>query len=345
MVSFRLRLSLRLCELGFQVTDDLADPNLDAVLVIGGTRHLGELWRLRRRGVRIVQRLNGMNWLHKVKGSDSKLDLKHYLRAEYGNRLLAIIRSRLAQHIVYQSEFSRSWWERIHGPTRVPCSVVYNGVDLRIYHPDGAHQRPQDAIRILLVEGSLMGGYEQGLEAAVRMAGGVAARLNQPVELQVVGRVSDSVRQVWDQRIPGQVASGLKLSWAGLQPAEQIPAIDRSAHLLYSSDINAACPNSVVEALACGLPVAALDTGALAEMVSGDAGRVVPYGGDPWRLDPPNIDGLVDAACYIFSQQERFRAGARQRAEAAFGVEQMTAGYVQALLPDQAGILGLDRHS
>ena len=344
MVSFRLRLSLRLCEMGFQVTDDLADPNLDALLVIGGTRHLAELWRLRRRGVRIVQRLNGMNWLHRVKGSDSRFNIKHYLRAEYGNRLLAIIRSRLAQHIVYQSEFSRSWWERVYGPTRVPCSVVYNGVDLRIYHPGGAHLRPQEAIRILLVEGSLMGGYEQGLEAAARMAGGVAARLNRPVELQVVGRVSDSVHQAWDRRIAGQGASSLKLSWAGLQPAEQIPAIDRSAHLLYSSDINAACPNSVVEALACGLPVAALDTGALAEMVSGDAGRVVPYGGDPWRLDPPNIDGLVEAACEIALQQERFRAGARQRAEAAFSVDQMTAGYLRALLPDHPASSGSGRN-
>jgi hypothetical protein len=80
-------------------------------------------------------------------------------------------------------------------------------------------------------------------------------------------------------------------------------------------------------------------------MVSGDAGRVVPYGGDPWRLDPPNIEGLVEAACEIALQQERFRTGARQRAEAAFGVEQMTAGYLQALLPGQPGNPGLDRDS
>ena len=52
-------------------------------------------------------------------------------------------------------------------------------------------------------------------------------------------------------------------------PRERIPELDRSAHLLYSADLNAACPKSVIEALACGLPVVAFDTGALPELVQG----------------------------------------------------------------------------
>jgi len=92
------------------------------------------------------------------------------------------------------------------------------------------------------------------------------------------------------------VAAGLQAHWqqqaqvplqfTGLLPREHIAEIDRSAHLLYSADVNAACPNSVVEALACGLPVAGFDTGALPELISDDAGRTVPYGGDVWRLKP-----------------------------------------------------------
>ena len=115
-------------------------------------------------------------------------------------------------------------------------------------------------------------------------------------------------------------------------PRERIPEIDRSAHLLFSADLNAACPNSVIEALACGLPVAAFDTGALNELVTGDAGRLVPYGGDPWKLEPPDIPALAIAAAEILRDQPRFRSAARAHAESALGLEKMVDGYLKVLL-------------
>ena len=134
------------------------------------------------------------------------------------------------------------------------------------------------------------------------------------------------MRQRWEAQ------SRVPLHWAGLQPQESIPAIDRSAHLLYSADINAACPNSVIEALACGLPVAAFDTGALPELVPPQAGCVVPYGGDPWRLDPPDIDGLADSALQVLAQLPDYRRAARQHAEVNLGLERMLDGYLPVLL-------------
>jgi glycosyltransferase involved in cell wall biosynthesis len=112
---------------------------------------------------------------------------------------------------------------------------------------------------------------------------------------------------------------------------EQIPSLNRSAHLLFSADLNAACPNSVVEALACGLPVLAFDTGALPELVRNGAGVIVPYGGDPWRLDPPDIGALAAGATQILADQEKFRPAARRQAEAGLGLERMVAGYLEAL--------------
>jgi glycosyltransferase involved in cell wall biosynthesis len=329
MVSFQGKLLQGLKRRGVQVTHDLDDAQIQAVLVVGGTRHLAGLRRARRRGLRVVQRLDGMNWLHRQAGLQQS-GVRHFLRAEYGNLLLALLRRRVATHIVYQSHFVQQWWEGGRKPAAAPSVVIYNGVDLAQYSPHGSQKPPENFTRLLLVEGSLMGGYEQGLESAV----GLAQRLaqNGEVELMVVGRVAESLQQAWQARLAGSDSGRLRINWYGLAAQEDIPRLDRAAHLLYSSDINAACPNSVIEALACGLPVAAFDTGALPELVNGDSGRVVPYGGDPWKLEPPDLDALAQAAGEIIARQAHFRAAARQRAEDVFGLEPMVDAYLQVLL-------------
>jgi len=333
MVSFQARFAAALAERGIEVSFDAADQPCAAVLVIGGTRHLASLVSARRRGVRIVQRLDGMNWIHR----QQRTGLRHFLRAEYGNWLLNLIRTRLARHIVYQSSFSQTWWQQIYGSVPATTSVVYNGVDLAAYTADGPGVRPQDRWRILMVEGSLMGGYEHGLESGMQLAAGLAsseaAASGRPVELMIAGRVSPTVKAAAQARVT-EIAGGRPVSvhWAGLVARERIPELDRSAHLLFSSDINAACPNSVIEALACGCPVVAYATGALPELVTADSGRLAAYGGDPWKLEPPNFGGLVQAAKPVLDQQEYFRSAARKRAVEMFALDTMVEGYLAALL-------------
>jgi glycosyltransferase involved in cell wall biosynthesis len=330
MVSFQHKLAQGLSARGVPVCYNLKDEPYSSILVIGGTRQIVGLWQARRRGVRLVQRLDGMNWLHRFR----RTGVRHYLRSEYGNLLLAFIRARLADWIVYQSAFSQHWWESARLLPTAPSSVVYNGVDLGVYHPQGTQQRPEKRLRILLVEGSLMGGYEQGLESAVHLAEVLEERKNLAhslrgeqlsLELMVVGRIAQSTQEYWSRQ------SKVPITWTGLVPAQRIPELARSAHLLYSADLNPACPNSVIEALACGLPVLAFDTGALPEMVPAGAGRVVPYGGNPWVLDPPDIPALVEGAEDIFRFQVSYRTAARLHAEKKFGLDPMVDAYLHIL--------------
>jgi glycosyltransferase involved in cell wall biosynthesis len=320
VTSFQTKLTEGLAGRDIQVCYSLADGPYDAVLLTGGVRDLVGLLRARRRGVRLVQRLDGINWLHRRLPTGPR----HFLRAEYGNRLLALLRSRLVTQVVYQSEFVRGWWRDRFGPEHGPSAVIHNGVDLSVYTPDGPHERPSDRFRLLIVEGSLQGGYETGLETALGLAGRLAEKF--PIELMVAGRISTDLQSKY------QMKSQVPIRWAGLLPRDQIPALDRSAHLLYSADLNAACPNSVIEALACGLPVAAFATGALPELVTGEAGRVVAYGGNPWKLEKPDLPALADAAAETLGDQPRFRAAARRRAETAFGLDRMVDLYLNVLL-------------
>ena len=128
----------------------------DALLVIAGTRDLGHLRRARKRGVRVVHRLDGINWLHRK----HRTPLRVSIRAETGNLLLAFIR-----------RFCRrpdGLPERVHpalvgglvraGPGAV--SVIHNGIDLERYSPSGPGERPRTWSASLVVEGSLTHGHE-----------------------------------------------------------------------------------------------------------------------------------------------------------------------------------------
>ncbi len=316
--SFRMRLSAGLEASGIRVHQNADDPTCQAILVLGGTRNLAGLWRARRRGVRIVQRLNGMNWIQRLR----RTGVRHFLRAEMNNQVLAGIRRGLANEIVYQSRFCQAWWERVYGVLNTPTQVIYNGVDLGEFSPQGPERPPEDRARVLVVEGHLDRAHETELENIV----GLARRLRgRPAEIWVAGDVPQNYIDRYEASDPGLVR------WMGVVGREQIPALARSSHLLFAVEIHAACPNSVIEGLACGLPVLALDTGSMAEMVPATAGRVTPWGGDDWKLDPPDLNALAQAADDILERQRELRAGARTQAEAVFGLQPMVEAYRQVL--------------
>jgi glycosyltransferase involved in cell wall biosynthesis len=319
--SFRSRLVSGLADRGIKEASSIDDPGCGAVLVIGGTKEIVTLQKAHRKGLRIVQRLNGMNWIHRK----IRVAPGYYIKCEINNQLLKFIRKNLADRVVYQSQFARQWWQTVCGSTNAGSSVAYNGVDLEEYSPIGNEQPPTDHYRLLMVEAHIGGGYERGLNTAVKMTSLLNQQMDKPVRLTVAGNVQEHLKTYWSRQSAGMV------DWAGVVPGNHIPALDRSAHLLFSADLNAACPNSVIEALACGLPVLAYATGSLPEIISGDSGLVVPYGSNYWNMEEPDVTGLAKGAVEILTNQEKFRAPARLRAEESFGLSRMVDQYIAAL--------------
>ena len=320
MASFRLKFEQGLRARNIDVTHDLNDKS-DAVLVIAGTRFLLDLNRARRRGIRVVQRLDGINWVQRVKWSG----VKYSVRAEYGNVMLASIRNRFADRVIYQSRFIRHWWEDWYGVAKAPATVIINGVDLNAYTHDGEHERPTNKYRMLLLEGSLARGLNSGLFHAVSVAEKLSAKY--PMEVVVAGTVDEATQQ--------KLRSNVSVKFLGTVPRADIPKLARSSHMMYCAEVNPPCPNSVIEALACGLPIIGFDSGSLKELVTEDAGCIVPYGTNPWKLETPNIEALASSAGEVLEKQDQFRAAARRRAESAFGLDQMVESYLKVLLDDR----------
>ena len=319
VTSFRLKFEQGLRARGLDVTNESSEP-ADALLVLAGTRHLIELRKARRRGIRIVQRLDGINWIHRIHWAG----LRYSVRAIYGNRNLSFIRSRLADHVIYQSQFIKHWWEDWYRSARVSSSVILNAADLSRYTPHGLHERPSGHYRLLVVEGSLAGGLNYGLFNAAALADELSRKFK--MELMIVGQVDGRTKNKMKEQ------SRFRLQFMDTVAREHIPWLMRSAHMLFSAEVNPPCPNAVIEALSCGLPVIGFDTGSLSELVQGDAGRLVPYGANPWKLEPPDIPALAAAAAEVLDDQQRFRTFARERAETVFDVEHMVDEYLKVLL-------------
>jgi glycosyltransferase involved in cell wall biosynthesis len=260
-----------------------------------------------------------MNWIHRR----VRTGIRHFLKAEYGNLLLRIIRSRIANHVVYQSQFARTWWTEAHASAPCTESVVFNAVPLQTFSPAANRILPNDRWRLLLLEGRFEGGYETGLRASIDMLAQLQVKSEKPIELDVVGSVPERMRLEFAN-------TPVAVEWLGVLPHDEIPRVLNGVHVLVSADINPACPNSVIESLACGTPVVGFNTGAMQELVSGDCGVLADYGSDPWMLEMPRTEGLVTATMKAIGDHERLSKGARARAENAFGLDDMVAGYIQA---------------
>jgi glycosyltransferase involved in cell wall biosynthesis len=317
MASFRLKFEQGLKSRGIDVTYNLDDKS-DAVLVIAGTRFLLDLKRVHQRGIRLVQRLDGINWVHHVKWSG----IRYTTRAIYGNFMLSLIRERFADKVIYQSQFIKTWWEDWYGVANKPSQVIINGVDLDLYNPNGEHERPDNVYRMLLLEGSLARGLNSGLFHGVAVAEKLAEKF--PMEVIVAGTVDEQTQKKLQSKVP--------VKFLGTIQREKIPHLIRSSHLMYCAEVNPPCPNSVIEALACGLPVIGFDSGSLKELVGDSAGVVVPYGANPWKLETPDISALALSAEKILLEQSQFRGAARKRAESEFGLDKMVESYLKVLL-------------
>jgi len=86
------------------------------------TRDLPGLWRAHRRGVRIVQRFERDELIHRIHHTG----WKHSLRAEYTAIHPGIIRSRWRSLSSTRSEFARAGG-RIYGSHKSPSSVIIMG--------------------------------------------------------------------------------------------------------------------------------------------------------------------------------------------------------------------------
>jgi glycosyltransferase involved in cell wall biosynthesis len=215
---------------------------------------------------------------------------------ELNGRLRAVLRA--ADHVVFQSEFCRAAADRFLGEPRGSSEVLPNAVDTSVFTPAAAAPAGGP---VLLLGGDQTEWYrtETALRTLAHLPG---------MRLLVTGSIVGDARTLIDE-----LGLGDRVVLVGRFAQRDAPALYRRAHLLLHPKVNDPCPNVVLEALACGLPVVHAASGGTPELV-GEAGVAVPSD-TTWERDvPPDPAALAEAVRHVLCALDGYREAARAQA-------------------------------
>jgi glycosyltransferase involved in cell wall biosynthesis len=214
-----------------------------------------------------------------------------------------------ADHVLYQSEFSKRAADEFLGPPRGGWEILPNAVDVDAFTPA---ESPPAGDPVLLLGGDQTQAYRLELALATLAA---LSPAYPDARLLVAGRLAVPVEPLVER-----LALQSRVEVVGRYAQRDAPALNRRAHLLLHTKVNDPCPSTVIEAMACGLPVVYPASGGTVELVGTDAGIGVPHP-DSWERDePPAAEALAAAVERVLANRAAYGSAARRRAVDRFAL-------------------------
>jgi sugar transferase (PEP-CTERM/EpsH1 system associated) len=246
-----------------------------------------------------------------------------------GNRKYQWVRRALRPFVHQYIALSKDLERYLHEKIRVPAAKVsqlYNGVDTELFHPARRGREPLPCAGFAGPDQFVIGtvGRMQVVKDPVNLARAFARLLHEVpgatrrLRLVMVGDgpLNDQVRTV----LKGAGASGL--AWL---PGERddVARIMRGLDLFVLPSLSEGISNTVLEAMASGLPMVATRVGGNPELVDdGTTGRLVP------RTDPRALAAAIHGYFVNPDVGRCHGSAARRIAEQRFGLDVMVKNYL-----------------
>jgi glycosyltransferase involved in cell wall biosynthesis len=244
---------------------------------------------------------------------------------------------KLADHVFFQSDFCRRAAEQFLAPREGPWDILHNAVDTKLFSPGDESARATDAPFTVLITGKINHHLFYRIDSTLRgVARARATGLN--ARLRIAGILDASSRSEAN-RLAEDLGMANALDLSGPYVQSDSPDIYRSADVYITTKHNDPCPNAVIEALACGLPIIYSDTGGVPELVGPDAGVALPCAEDWERAHVPDATDIADALMRVAGDDGTMAATARRRAVERFDIANWIERHRQVFV----GLLAEDR--
>jgi len=245
------------------------------------------------------------------------------------NAKAALTRHLFTDFTVYQSEYSKYCVEKFLGTKRSERSaVIYNAVDLKLFSPRGAKHNLRDFPEQKVFFSASAFRRRDQIIPILQAVDIYREKYGRDCKLVLAGNFIGEVAD-----IPHQHKRSKYIQFIGKVNNHKLPQYARAADIFVFSHLNPPCPNNVIEAMACGLPISGVADGSMKELVTvGTNGLLVPARGDAfWRRRVIDTETFADSLQKILQQKVRFGQISRKIAEERFSLDDMIARYITAL--------------
>ena len=242
------------------------------------------------------------------------------------NLLRKAIQPFVSQYIAVSQDLA-GWLQATVGVPSRKITQIYNGVDSVKFHPRSGPRGPIGPLGFATGDAILIGSV--GRLAHVKDFPTLIRAFDRLRELWPEGRtrlrmviVGEGTTRPECERLIAELGLGEQTWLAG--DRSDIPELMRAMDLFVLPSLGEGISNTILEAMACGLPVIATDVGGNPELVApGKTGTLVPVA-DHEKMAQALLAYVRDPA----RRAEEGRA-ARAEIEARFSMEAMVAGYLR----------------
>lgn len=240
-------------------------------------------------------------------------------------RLMRRLLSRFVHRFVTVSADLRDWLVEVVRIAPKKIVQIYNGVDIERFRPASQDDVPALPADINAAEAFVIGSVTRFsaikdplnlVNAWLMLSERLSGTEREPYLIMLgSGPLFDQARATLEKHAPGG-------RWYLPGSSDDVADIMRHFDLFVLGSLREGISNTILEAMASGLPVVASDTGGNVELVSaGSNGQLVP---------PGDTAALADAiAAYVcdLNLATSHGAAARERAESRFSIHSMVRNY------------------
>lgn len=284
--------------------------NYNLVYVLSNTAYLPEfsLSTFKKRHVPIVHNQNGVFYPGWYGGDYIKMNLQMSLSYHY------------ADHVFYQSKFCRTCANKYLGERSGAGEILYNAVDVEHFKPlkivyEGVIREPFIYLITGKIDKHLFYRIESTMQAIAKLRlHGMECKLN------IAGMLDNYVQKAI-LILAEELNISKYINVIGSYTQNQAPFIYQQADAYVMTKHNDPCPNTVIEALSCGLPVVYSNSGGVPELVGTSAGIGVDVGDDWEKSLIPSPELLAEAMLSVAENVTKYSQSARERAVSKFNVD------------------------